>query len=236
MLTGTVPSLGPGGTQTYTVTGNVTGTNNAPQAIANTATVTVPPSTGNVGTSTSATDNDDLLAITKFDNHGGSSVTGSTGGVAGQHACLHHRGDQHRADHGHRRHGQRSVPDRPDPRATRRSPWPAELPTRSDLGPGSTQTYTVTGTVTGTNTQSARDCEHGHGYRSPNGHAGTSTSATDKDDLLTITKVDNQGGSSITGSTGTVTPGNSLSYTIVVSNTGPTTVTGATVSDPFRPV
>ena len=82
VLTGTVPSLGPGGTQTYTVTGNVTGTNNAPQAIANTATVTVPPSTGNVGTSTSATDNDDFLSITKVDNHGGSSITPSTGTVS----------------------------------------------------------------------------------------------------------------------------------------------------------
>src|SRR5438105_3248285 len=61
-------------------------------------------------------------------------------------------------------------------------------------------------------------------------------SATDTDTLtpqadLAITKVDNVGGSSITGSTGTVTEGATVTYTIVVSNSGPTNVTGASVKD-----
>ncbi len=62
--------------------------------------------------------------------------------------------------------------------------------------------------------------------------------ASDTDTLtpqvdLSITKADNVGGSSVTDSTGTVVPGTSLTYTIVVTNSGPSAVVGATVSDLF---
>jgi uncharacterized repeat protein (TIGR01451 family) len=51
--------------------------------------------------------------------------------------------------------------------------------------------------------------------------------------VLTITKVDNAGGSSITSTTGNVTPGQTLIYTVVVSNPGPGNITGATITDPI---
>ena len=51
---------------------------------------------------------------------------------------------------------------------------------------------------------------------------------------LSITKVDNQGGSSITSAIGTAVPGTStLTYTIVVSNSGTGADNGVTISDPF---
>jgi uncharacterized repeat protein (TIGR01451 family) len=60
--------------------------------------------------------------------------------------------------------------------------------------------------------------------------------ATDKDNLtpqndVGVTKVDNVGGSSITGSIGSVVPGNSFTYTITVSNSGPSTATNVAVND-----
>ena len=48
---------------------------------------------------------------------------------------------------------------------------------------------------------------------------------------LSITKTDNNGGSSITSAVGSVVPGTSETYTIVVSNNGPSDVTGASVVD-----
>ena len=48
---------------------------------------------------------------------------------------------------------------------------------------------------------------------------------------LSITKTDNDGGSSITSARGTTVPGTSITYTIVASNAGPTTATGASVTD-----
>jgi uncharacterized repeat protein (TIGR01451 family) len=63
-------------------------------------------------------------------------------------------------------------------------------------------------------------------------------SATDSDTLtaqstLIITKTDNDGGSSVTGAVGTAVPGHSVTYTVVTSNSGPSTTTGATVTDPL---
>jgi uncharacterized repeat protein (TIGR01451 family) len=63
-------------------------------------------------------------------------------------------------------------------------------------------------------------------------------SATDTDTLkthatLSITKTDNDGGSSVTGAIGTAVPGNPITYTVVASNSGPSAATGATVSDPL---
>ncbi len=65
---------------------------------------------------------------------------------------------------------------------------------------------------------------------------GTAKTATDTDNLpdLSITKVDNAGGSSITPSVGNVTPGQTVVYTVVVTNSGPGNVTGATITDPCR--
>jgi uncharacterized repeat protein (TIGR01451 family) len=63
-------------------------------------------------------------------------------------------------------------------------------------------------------------------------------SATDTDTLtptadLTVTKVDNVGGSSITGTTGSVAAGGTLTFTIVLRNSGPSTAAGVNISDVF---
>ena len=65
----------------------------------------------------------------------------------------------------------------------------------------------------------------------------TSVSATHTDTLnseatLALTKTDNDG-PSVTGATGTVVPGTSVTYTITASNSGPSTATGVSVSDPL---
>ncbi len=236
VLTGTIPSLGPGATQTYTVTGSVTGTTSNPQAIANTATVTVPSGPGNVGTSTSATDNDDFLSITKVDNHGGSSITGSIGTVSQGNTLVYTIVVTNTGT------GTLTGAQFSDPVPTGFSPtsYPGLslsggvlTGTVPSLGPGGTQTYTVTGTVTGTN-NSPQAIANTATVSVPSGpgNVGTSTSATDNDDFLSISKVDNRGGSSITGSVGIASQGDSLVYTITVTNTGTGTLTGATISDP----
>ncbi len=66
----------------------------------------------------------------------------------------------------------------------------------------------------------------------------STVSATDTDTLtaqatLSITKTDNDGGSSVTNAVGTAVPGTSITYTIVASNSGPSTTTGASVTDPL---
>ena len=48
---------------------------------------------------------------------------------------------------------------------------------------------------------------------------------------VTITKTDSAGGSSIVPTTGNTAPGLSLSYTIVVTNAGTSTITGTTILD-----
>jgi uncharacterized repeat protein (TIGR01451 family) len=48
---------------------------------------------------------------------------------------------------------------------------------------------------------------------------------------LSVTKVDDRGGSSITATSGTLGTGSTITYTIVVTNSGTTTVTGATLTD-----
>ena len=50
---------------------------------------------------------------------------------------------------------------------------------------------------------------------------------------VSVTGVDNKGGSSITPSTGTVVPGTSFTYTITVSSNGPSTALNVSVSDPL---
>jgi uncharacterized repeat protein (TIGR01451 family) len=102
----------------------------------------------------------------------------------------------------------------------------------STIPVGGTVTYTVTatirssatGTLANTATASASDA--------------TTVSATDTDTLsgnatLGITKTDNDGGSSITSTVGSAVPGTSITYTVVASNSGPSTATGVTVTDPL---
>ena len=98
-----------------------------------------------------------------------------------------------------------------------------------NLAPGGTVTFTATGTLPpgalGTLVNTATVTPPG-GFTDP---AGANNTATDTDTItpqadLGITKTDGQS---------TEIPGTSLTYTIVVSNPGPSTVTGATVTDSF---
>src|SRR5207253_10278008 len=50
---------------------------------------------------------------------------------------------------------------------------------------------------------------------------------------LQIAKTDNRGGSSITATVGTAIPGTTITYTIVVSNAGPSDAPGTVVADTF---
>jgi uncharacterized repeat protein (TIGR01451 family) len=102
----------------------------------------------------------------------------------------------------------------------------------STIPVGGAVTYTVTasirssatGTLVNTATASASDA--------------STVSATDSDALnsqatLAITETDNDGGSSLTSTVGSAVPGNSITYTVVASNSGPSTATGASVTDPL---
>ena len=103
--------------------------------------------------------------------------------------------------------------------------------TGATLPVGSSITYTVTGTVSPTATGTFSNTA------TVTPSSGSAKSATDTDCVslpkLWITKVDNTGGSSITSSNGNVTPGEWLTYTVVVGNSGPGTVTGASITDPI---
>jgi uncharacterized repeat protein (TIGR01451 family) len=57
--------------------------------------------------------------------------------------------------------------------------------------------------------------------------AGGSASTTD----LSVTKIDNHGGSSVTVTSGKLGNGATINYTVVVTNNGPVAVTGATLTD-----
>ncbi|MBL8995684.1 MAG: DUF11 domain-containing protein, partial [Gemmatimonadetes bacterium] len=219
-----------GGTATFTATGTVTGTG----TISNTATVTAPVGVNDPAGNNSATDGNTVitptadLSITKTDgvtavnqggtvtytivvsNAGPSAVTGATvtdvfpAQLTGvTWTCA----------------------------ASGGSACPASgsgnLSASVDLLSGGTATFTATGTVTGTGTLSntATVAAPG-GINDPAGN----NSATDGNTVITptadlaITKTD--------GVT-SVNQGGTVTYTIVVSNAGPSAVTGATVVDNF---
>ncbi len=93
------------------------------------------------------------------------------------------------------------------------------------LPANSSITYTVTGTVSGGTTLS--------NTATVTPVNGTPMSATDTDNVtepgLTIIKTDSAGGNGTTP--GNVVPGQSLTYTIVVSNAGTASATGRTITD-----
>ncbi|HEX4147174.1 MAG TPA: SdrD B-like domain-containing protein [Pirellulales bacterium] len=223
---------------TYTITGTVTST--ATGTFSNTATVAPP-----VGTPKTATDNDNLvnLSITKIDSAGGSSITPSTGSVTPGQSLTY---TVVVSNSGPGSETGATITD-PIPSDLTGVTWTATSTgsvaatgfatsgsgnidqTGVNLPANSAITYTITGTVSSTSTGTFSNTAT---VTSP---VGTPKTATDKDNLadLSITKVDNAGGSSITPSTGNVLQGESLTYTVVVSNSGPGSVTGATITDPI---
>jgi uncharacterized repeat protein (TIGR01451 family) len=103
---------------------------------------------------------------------------------------------------------------------------------------GGSITYTVTAHISATATGSLSNTAT---VTAPSGETDTNLSnntATDTDTLtptaaLVITKVDNVGGSSVTGTRGSVAAGGILIYTITLTNMGPSNATGAKLSDVF---
>ncbi len=107
-----------------------------------------------------------------------------------------------------------------------------------NMAVGSTITYTVVAQIASSASGQLSDTATVTPPASPSDPNLTNNTATDTVTLtpeadLAITKVDNVGGSSITDSTGTAVPGTNVTYTIVVTNNGPSNVVGAVISDVF---
>jgi uncharacterized repeat protein (TIGR01451 family) len=108
------------------------------------------------------------------------------------------------------------------------------------LTSGSSVTYTVSGTIASSATGSLSNTATVTPPATVT-DTGTLTSSTDTVTLtptadITITKIDDQGGSynPLTNNTngGTAVPGTGVTYAIIVANAGPSDVVGATVADP----
>jgi uncharacterized repeat protein (TIGR01451 family) len=243
-----------GSTITYTV--NATSTSSVTGTLSNTATVAVPAGTTDpTPANNTATDTDELtaqydLAITKVDNVGGSSITATQGSLVSGGALTYTIVVTN--------NGPSDVRG-----ATVTDPFPADITSDTftavesdgasgfsstgsgaisdvvDMPAGSTITYTVNATTspaaTGILSNTATVGIGDSNGTDPNlaNNTATDTDALIQQADLSITKVDNVGGSSITATQGTLIPGNALVYTIVVTNAGPSAVTGATVADTF---
>ncbi len=180
------------------------------------------------------------LSITKIDNAGGSSITDTTGNVKTGQSLTY---TVVVTNTGTAAATGVTIAD-PVPSDVTGDTWTATSTggatgfatsgsgninqTGVSMPAGSTITYTITGTVLSTATGTFSNTA----TVTPSG--GLTIPATDTDNLpnLSITKSDNAGGSS-PSTVGNVTPGQTLIYTITVSNTGPGSVSGASVTDPL---
>ncbi len=228
----TLPS---GASIVYTVIGTVSPS--ATLAFTNTATVT-PPN----GTPINAPDTDNPIGISiiKIDSAGGSSVTNAQGNVLPGQLLTYTVTVSNAGPAGVTG---ASVTD-PLPASFTSGTYTSVLhggatdttPSGSGnisdsvtLPSGASIVYTVIGTVspsaTAAFTNTARVTPPG----------GTPINAPDTDNpiVLSIIKTDSAGGSSVTNAQGNVLPGQLLTYTVTVSNAGPGSVTGASVTDPL---
>ncbi len=197
----------------------------------NTATVTA---ANNTGSSTTAADIDTLtpqddVSVTKVDNDGGSSITAMAGTVVPGNTVTY---TIVVSNSGPSTATNVAVSDSLPPGETLQSG--ALNHTIASLAPNASVTYTVTATVGASATGSLSNTA----TVTAANNTSSSTTATDTDTLtpendVSITKVDNDGGSSITSTEGMAVPGATVTYTIVVSNTGPSNATNVAVSDPL---
>jgi uncharacterized repeat protein (TIGR01451 family) len=241
---GTTVSLPPGGTVTFSATGTIdpaaTGTLSNTASVDAPAGVTDPDTTNNSATDTDALTPRVDLSITKSDgvtsvvpgnsltytivvsNAGPSDVTGATvtdsfpaslTGVSWTATAT--TGSSVAAGSG-----------------------TGDINTTVDLASGGMVTFTVTADVDPSATGTLSNTARVDAPSSATDTDLTNNSATDTDTLtpianLGITKSDNHGGNSVGPVTGSAVPGTAITYTITVSNTGPSAVSGATVKDTF---
>ena len=229
----TVINLAVGGTATFTVTGTVAAT--ATGTLVNTATVTPPvgvtdPTPGN----NSATDTDTLvptadLSITKTDGSAtyipGTAITytvvvGNTGPSFVTGAVV---ADTIPANIG----GATWTAVYAGTGSSGAASGSGDINTAINLASGGSATFTITGTVLATATGNLVNtatvaAPAGVTDPTPGNNSATDTDTPNPVADLAITKTD--------GVT-SVVPGTATTYTIVVSNTGPSFVTGATVAD-----
>ncbi|HET6882157.1 MAG TPA: DUF4214 domain-containing protein, partial [Pirellulales bacterium] len=241
--------LPPGGSVVYTVAGTISGS--ATGTLANTATITPGPGVTDTNLTTSATDRLTLtpqssVTVTKSDNKGGdathvgsvvagtamtytivvnnsgpSDVNGATIAdlLPSDFTSAIFRASATGGASGFTAHGAGNIND------------------TVNLPAGASITYTVTGTLSASAT--AGTLSNSANVTLPAGVTNTGNlTATDKDNItlrggVSVTKSDSDGGNSATHTTGSVAAGTSLTYTIVVSNSGPSDVIGATVTDSF---
>jgi uncharacterized repeat protein (TIGR01451 family) len=223
-----------GSTITYMVTGNVSAT--ATVTLSNTATVTAPPGTTDINpANNTSTDTDTLtpranLSITKTDG-----ATSSIPGSPVTYTIVVSNIDGPSAITG------ATITDTfpasitgvtytsvPANGATGNTDGNGNLNQTVNLPVGSSITYTVNGTInpsaTGTLSNTAT-------IGVPLG--ATNTGISSATDTTTLAPTANLAISKTDGAT-TTTPGSTLTYTILVSNPGPSSVIGATVADTFQ--
>jgi uncharacterized repeat protein (TIGR01451 family) len=235
-ISDTIASLTPGASVVYSVTATVSPS--ATGEISNTVTVTAANATKSINNSATDTDNVEVqpdVTVSKVDNRGGSSISGSTGTVVPGNSVTY---TITVGNTGVSTATNVSVSD-PVPAGLSSFVWSgnghsnvsgAISDTIASLAPGASVTYTVTaavdpsatGQITNTATVTANNVP---------AMASDTDNLTPQNDV-SVTKSDNKGGSSITPSTGTVVPGTSFIYTITASNSGPSTATNVSVSDP----
>jgi uncharacterized repeat protein (TIGR01451 family) len=248
-----IVSLATGSSITYVVTANIEST--AAGTLSNTATVTAASGeTLAAGSITSATDTDNLLptvilTITKADNDGGSSITGATG-TAAPGAPITYTITV--TNLGTRNAVGAVVADALATNSDFASDTYTATATAGatgftasgsgsihdtvNLAAGSSITYTVTAGVKSTATGVLSNTATIAAGSTQGLGVGSVGSAGDNDNLvlpvlLTITKTDNDGGSSATAATGSTVPGAPITYTVTVTNTGTSNALGAVVAD-----
>ena len=239
-LTDTIASLSPGDSVIYTVTAQVDPS--ATAQLVNTVTVTAANDTN--AANNTATDRDNLtpandVAVTKVSNSGGSSILGVTGFVVAGSSFTYtitvsNSGPSTATN---------VIVNDPVPTGLTSFVWSGNGHTNvsgaiidiiATLAPDASVVYTVTATVdpaaTGqiSNTVTVAAAND----TNPGNNSATDTESVESQPAVTVSKVDDQGGSSITGSTGTVVPGSIFTYTITVSNGGASTATNVSVTDP----
>ncbi len=229
-------TLSAGSEIVYTVTATVSAS--AIDTINNTASFTPP-----AGQTYNVSDTDNVVTLVKSDTAGGNSATGAVGSfIAGANETYHLVLDNTSPNtiSGNVSDMLSSNPNYSsftwtasdsDGLISITTPQTGNIDSNVTLPTGDVLTYTINAVIA----QNASSTVTNEGTFTPTG--GTvPINATDTDTLsfqgpLSITKVDSDGGSSITNTIGSATPGTQITYTVVASDGGPSNLTHASITD-----